>query len=160
MSEDPPPAGVASDGEVAADNTATPSTQLAAPGGLDPKHPAARMATDPRLVAQRGRWAKGTVTNPAGRPKSLPGFRKACREDAVKVRKEIMRRIEADSAGEIPLKEIVQAFTELSDRGGFLKGKEEADIENLKARLILTAMALKDLKEEHRAKLLEAIDGE
>lgn len=105
-----------------------------------------------------GQWKKGGASpNPGGKPKGLPQFRRYCRADAQTVRAEIMRRIAADSTGEIPLKELVQAFAELSDRGGFLKSKEEQELDGMRAKLVLLVMGLDGLKPEQREKLLAAV---
>lgn len=160
MSDSDLPPVAEGDSEVAADDTATPSNQPDAPGedrvltGIEKRQAALQ---HPAMVAQRGRWGKVGAPRPAGRPKALPRFRKACREDAFKVKAEIMKRI---TDPDVPLKELVQAFAELSDRGSFLKGKEEAELEAAKARLILTAMALEGLSVDDRQKLLKAINGD
>lgn len=166
------PPGDAGDRETPTDDTGAPSNQPAVPGeGRVLTTAEKRLAAlqHPNAVAMRGRWGKVGAPKPAGRPKSLPRFRKACRDDAFKVKAEIMRRIAVDSTegkdgspapNSIPMKELVQAFAELSDRGSFLKGKEEADLDAAKARLILTAMALEGLTADQRAKLLEAINGD
>jgi hypothetical protein len=115
----------------------------------------------PAFVANHGRIKKGTVLNPSGKPKALPRFRKACREDSFLILQEIRRRIREDATeNAIPLGELIKAFSELADRGGFNTPKEDMELENTKARLILTAMALDGLSTEQREKLLKAIDGE
>lgn len=107
-------------------------------------------------------WVKGGKSpNPGGRPKSLPQFRAKCRNAANKVRLEILRRIDADAADNaIPMKDLVMALAELSDRGGFLKTKEEADIDSVRAKLVLAVMALDGLKPEQRDKLLAAVGSD
>lgn len=118
-----------------------------------------RLLNDPRFQKNVGRFAKPGGEKGRGRPKALPRFRKACRDESFSILAEIRRRIEADTGGDIPLGELVRAFTEVADRGGFLKSKDEAELENAKARLILAAMALDGLTEEQRKKLLAAVDG-
>jgi hypothetical protein len=115
----------------------------------------------PAFVANHGRIKKGTVLNPSGKPKALPRFRKACREDSFLILQEIRRRIREDQTeNKIPVGELVRVFSELADRGGFNTPKEDMELENTKARLILTAMALDGLSIEQREKLLKAIEGE
>lgn len=116
-----------------------------------------RLLNDPRFQKNMGRFKKGAPTG-QGRPKSLPRFRKACREDSFMVLQEIRRRIAADTGGDIPLGELVRAFTEISDRGGFLKAKDEQELENAKARLILAAMAIEGLTDEQRKRLLSVVE--
>lgn len=158
---DSPPSGTG-DREMPTDDTGMPCKQPVDSGEGRLTGPERKLAAlnHPNMVAMRGRWGKLGAPKSKGRPAALPRFRKACREDAFKVKKEIMRRIEADADGEIPLKELVIAFAELSDRGSFLKGKEEADLDAAKARLVLTAMALEGLTSEQREKLLKAINGD
>lgn len=172
MSDSDLPPGDTGDRETPTDDTGVPCKQPADPGeGRVLTTAEKRLAAlqHPKAVAMRGRWGKVAAPKPAGRPKSLPRFRKACREDAFKVKAEIMRRIAVDSTegkdgspapNSIPMKELVQAFAELSDRGSFLKGKEEADLEMVKARLILTAMSFERLTAEEKLQLLKAINGE
>lgn len=158
------------DSEVAGDDTATPSNQA---GGETPSRDdedvadravarreakRQRMLSDPRFAAQRGRWKSGGP-KPAGKPKSLPRFRKRSRVVAFEILAEIQRRIGADVNGEIPMGDLVRAYTELADRGGFMRSKEESDIELVKARLLVAAMAIKELTEESRKTLLGVIDG-
>lgn len=159
MSTNDPTQGVDGNSEVPADDTGTPSNPPSALE-LDHKEKSRLHAkTHPAFVANHGRWGKTGNPRPAGKPKSLPRFRKACRDDAFTVKAEIMKRIKEDVYGEIPLGELVRAFMELSDRGGFLKSKEEGELETSKAKLVLTAMAFPDLTPEQRNLLLQAIDG-
>lgn len=113
-----------------------------------------------RENAGKRNWVKGMKSpNPGGRPKSLPQFRTKCRNAANKVRLEILRRIGMDTEGNIPMKDLVMALAELSDRGGFLKTAEEAQIDSVRAKLVLAVMALEGLKPEQREKLLAAVGG-
>jgi hypothetical protein len=112
----------------------------------------------PEWVEKRApEFKRGRSANPGGRPASLPRFRKAARENSFTIMAEIMRRISNDSAGEIPLKDLVTAFQELSDRGGHIKSKDEADVDATKARIVLTAMAFEGLTPEQRMQLLTAL---
>jgi hypothetical protein len=115
----------------------------------------------PAFVANHGRIKKGTVLNPSGKPKALPRFRKACREDSFLILQEIRRRIREDATeNAIPLGELIKAFAELTDRGGFTKPKDDQELENAKIRLLTTALALDGLTDEQRKKLLAVINGE
>jgi hypothetical protein len=88
-------------------------------------------------------------------PRRLPQFRRGCRGTAFDVLNIIKARM---NDPEVPFGDLVRAFKELSERGGFVTPMEEANLENAKARLVLTAMAM-DLSADQRDKLLKAIDG-
>src|SRR5688572_11293669 len=78
--------------------------------------------TNPAFKANHGRLKKTGRPAGAGRPKALPRFRKAARSAAFEVLAEIRNRMHDP---DVPLGELVRAFAELADRGGFLKSKEE-----------------------------------
>ena len=116
-----------------------------------------RALTNPAFVKHMGHLKKGDRLPSRGRPKSLPRFRKFAREAAFEVLAEIRRRM---SDPDVPLTDLVRAFAEISDRGGYINYKDEGELETMKAKLVLAAFALEGLTPEQKAKLIGAIEGE
>jgi hypothetical protein len=83
-------------------------------------------------------WKKGQSGNRTGRPKSLPRFRKGCRNDSFKIKRAIMKDIDSP---DVPLGEKVKAFEAICDRGGFLVADKEVSLEIAKAQLLVAAAA-------------------
>jgi len=104
-------------------------------------------------VLARNKFQPGKSGNPGGRPKSLMKFRTRCRNLSREILTEIKKRL-----GEADLPDLVAAFQAVSDRGGYLTAKDQANIDTGNARLALALLAIETLTGDQRQKVVEALE--
>jgi hypothetical protein len=101
------------------------------------------------------RFAAGKSGNPGGRPKSLPRFRKRCRDVSFALLAQLEARIaDTDPETRVPLPYLVEALTAIAPYGGFLPADRQAVEELARLRVALSLLASANLTPEQRKVLL------
>jgi hypothetical protein len=123
--------------------------------GLDAGAGAMSAVSGRGSVPTAGRFKPGQSGNPGGRPRSLPRFRRGSRDVAFALLTEVRERLaDKDPQTRPALAELVDALTAIAPFGGFLAADKQAVVEASSAKLLLLALAIKDLPEDKRTALL------
>lgn len=93
-------------------------------------------------------WKAGQSGNPSGRPREIPGLRKAHLQATFEALEHLMSGIRDP---EVPLRDKVAAFEAIADRGGFLPADREA-------KVVLAVLAL-DLSKEQREQVIRHLQS-
>jgi hypothetical protein len=91
-------------------------------------------------------WKPGQSGNPSGRPKEIPGLRKACLVGTFEALEHLMAGLRDP---DVPFRDKVLAFEAIADRGGLLPVDKEA-------KVVLAVLAL-DLTKEQRDSVIKHI---